>query len=964
MGELSYQAISVWAKSQGRDFWQSLPQHMDDSARVAGYLYDQWLSDQVKRRWCEVTRLTSQQMRTVTVFLAGSHDVGKAAPAFVAQHEGLAERARNVGLSCRPMAELKDDRRHLPHSLISEHALRYWLRDRGTRQSAAGKLASVVGAHHGRPVTSQQLNDAFNYPHGTGGEEWKRVRCELLDWMSTNTGFDEILDAKIPLGFELPILVELTGFVIVADWIASNTRYFPLRDWSEDGALVADEAGRVTFAWDEIGMPAPWQPAPITEDTEDFFRSRFGWNPSTRPHAVQRTAVEIARCSDIGLMCIETVTGGGKTEAALAAAEVIAAKTGAQGLLIALPTQATTNAMFSRINSWLEGLPTPPVEVSAWSLILGHGKSLLNAEYVAMVREFAEFDQSHIDLDELAQIYEEQGEATAPSGVAMCNAVVHQWFLGSKRRLLANFAVVTIDQLLMAALQRKHLMLVHIALSGKIVVIDEAHASDEFMNVYLDSILSWLGAYQTPVIVLSATLTMERRRSMMRAYARSRAGEIEALSFDPRRYPLLSVVPRDLNQPIQVLPVDERGLSRQVTWSWHGTDQQTIVDTVTALLEPGGCVLVVRNTVADAQETAQALAARDVPVMLNHAAFLSADRALNDEELRRNFGKHDDGRRPDKAVVVATQVVEQSLDIDFDALVTDLAPMDLLLQRIGRLHRHSRPRPPHLTEAHVYLVADARPDTVPQPTGGSTAVYGDYLLLKTAGTLVKHGSMIRLPDDVSPLVQQALDIEDIVPDDWCADISDARADWEKLLAEQRKKAATWCVLPWEGAADQRRSMGQWLTTSNEFTEIQMGASVRDTTPTLEVIVVPLTPDGTAAIRPSWMTDPDAPTETLDTSTLPSDDLAREIASWSLRLPSRMTRFDIDQVIAAIDTDQSTRRWAWRRHPLLKGELLLPMKQLEEGSFTLSTELVVKVGERITRYCLHYSPDQGMEVSTL
>ena len=964
MNRLSERATSIWAKSQGRHSWQSLPQHMEDSARIASYLYDHWLCEQTKRRWEE--QRDHGLMRRIALFLAGIHDLGKASPAFVAQHEGLAERARLAGLPCRALSEIKEDRRRLPHSLISEYALRRWLVEKEVEEEEAAALASVVGAHHGRPVTSRELKEASprRRPHGVGGKEWDQVRTELLDWLAALTGFGEVLESGANLQIDLPQLVELTGFVIVADWLASNVRYFPLRDWSQNGNLAPDGEGRAEHAWSEIGMPSPWMPPTVELDAEEFFRRRFSWPPHRTPHTVQKAAFDAAHSCDIGLMFIETLTGGGKTEAALAVTEVLAARNGSQGTLVALPTQATTNAMFSRVRSWLDALPQPPLDVAAWSLTLGHGKSMLNAEYAQLVEQFAAFERAFADLSELAIVHEEYpGEDPSELPEGLCNAVVHQWFLGAKKRLLANFAIVTIDQLLMAALQRKHLMLAHLALSGKVVVIDEAHASDDFMNVYLDSVLSWLGAYRVPVIVLSATLTAERRKAMMRAYDKTRAEEIAALTFDPRRYPLLTIVPKDPKQQIQVLPVEERKLSRDVTWSWLGTDLDDVVDKAAALAEPGGCVLVVRNTVGDAQATAAALEDRGLPVSLNHAAFLAADRALNDDWLRCTFGTHDDGIRPTRAIVVATQVVEQSLDIDFDALITDLAPMDLLLQRIGRLHRHPRPRPSHLKQAHVHIVADAPTDAAPQPTRGSSAVYGDYLLLKTASTLVGHGPSIRLPDDVSPLVQTALGPGDSTPSEWMEALIDARCAWEHRLSEQRAKAATWCVKPWLGDQDDRTTLGTWLTTANEFDEIQMGASVRDTNPTLEVIVVPLTPDCSAAIRPPWMTSPEAPTEVLDTSAPPSDDLAREIASWSVRLPSRMTRFDLDAVIAAIDSDPATKRWTWRRHPLLKGELLLPMQQLEEGSHTLSTEIEVRKNERLIRYLLRYSPHHGLEVNT-
>ncbi|MBK7821948.1 MAG: CRISPR-associated helicase Cas3' [Tessaracoccus sp.] len=941
-------STSVWAKTGGADFWQSLPQHLADTRTVAELLYEHWLSRSVKERWVAEPP-GADGMRTIALFLAATHDVGKAAPAFVAQSEPLAQLARDTGLTCHTIQELRDDRRELPHSLIGQHAATRWLETKGVDEDAAKGLASVIGAHHGRPVQhAPRLHS--KRPNGMGRDAWEKVRFGLLDWQARETGFDELLRAGGQLSVSLPTLIEITGFVIVADWLASNTALFPLRPRGRSGEVEADMPARTAVAWGEIAMPPPWQPPRDDSPAPDFFRSRFGWEPTVTPHAMQTAALDAARTVDIGLMLIETETGGGKTEAALAAAESIASRRGSQGIVIALPTQATTNAMFSRVARWIDDLPEPPAEVGAWALTLGHGKSQLNQEFAKLNEAVKAFERRLARTEEHAPIFE--GEETP----ALCNAVVHQWFLGAKRRLLSNFAVVTIDQVLRAALQRKHLMLDHLALGGKVVIIDEAHASDDFMNVYLDSALSWLGAYDVPVILLSATLTAERRRRFLSAYRPGRAAEAEKLSFAEDDYPLLTILPRD-EAPITARVVAENRPGRSVQWTWHPTALDRIVASVRDDLAHGGCALVVRNTVKDAQATAAALEEAGIAVLLTHAGFLAVDRAGNDEELRYLFGK-DGVERPDRIAVVSTQVVEQSLDVDFDVLYTDLAPVDLLLQRVGRLHRHARIRPHRHATARLFLLADLpSDDALPSATPGSLAVYGSHLLLRTAATLVEHGPTIRIPDDVARLVERALGSGHVGREAWQAMLSEARANHEREIEKQREKAAKWCVVPWNPDGDPRTSLGDWLTVAPDSSEIAMGIAVRDTDPTLEVIVVPIAPAG-SAVRPPWLTKNPSQVETLDTSTRPSDEVAREVAGWAVRLPTAMTRWDLDDVVTALDRDPATRRWAWRQHPLLKGELFLPMNQPEEGSTTLMTEL--SAGRK--HYRLTYSPTRGLEVS--
>lgn len=186
---LSQQAASIWAKSSGTTEWLPLPQHMLDTLHVAELLYDGWLSRSVHDRWARGP-LDPESLRRVVLFLAAGHDCGKAAPVFVAQHEPLAERARGAGLPCPPMAQIREDRRVLPHSLVGQHALYTWLVDRGTNEAVALRLASVVGAHHGRPVPDDELRQPLRRPGAVGppGSGWPEVRAELLDWLAELTG--------------------------------------------------------------------------------------------------------------------------------------------------------------------------------------------------------------------------------------------------------------------------------------------------------------------------------------------------------------------------------------------------------------------------------------------------------------------------------------------------------------------------------------------------------------------------------------------------------------------------------------------------------------------------------------------------------------------------------------------------------------------------------------------------------
>ncbi|MEK8106498.1 hypothetical protein NKG94_17000 [Micromonospora sp. M12] len=192
----------------------------------------------------------------------------------------------------------------------------------------------------------------------------------------------------------------------------------------------------------------------------------------------------------------------------------MARRTGASGCYLALPTRATSDAMFARMLSWLRRLPDAQVGRGDRDVRLAHGKAALNPEY-----------------DQLRMTSLPSGIAEDTGGAAIG---VHRWLAGPKRTLLSSFVVGTIDQLLFAALRSKHLVLRHLGLAGKVVVIDEAHAYDVYMGRFLDRALEWLGAYGVPVVVLSATLPAHRRAELMAAYDNGRLGPLPALTWRDR----------------------------------------------------------------------------------------------------------------------------------------------------------------------------------------------------------------------------------------------------------------------------------------------------------------------------------------------------------------------------------------------------------------------------------------------
>ncbi|MBD0746012.1 type I-E CRISPR-associated protein Cse1/CasA [Streptomyces sp. CBMA152] len=756
----------------------------------------------------------------------------------------------------------------------------------------------------------------------------------------------------------------LTAVVIVSDWIASAPEMFPYDPETWQPVGPTGERRRLQAAWLGLDLPAPWAPDEPAMSASELFSDRFPGLSGAAIRPVQAEAVRMAReIPDPGLLMIEAPMGEGKTEAALAAAEVLAARSGAGGLLLALPTRATSDAMFLRLLSWLDNLPQDGC--AGHSVALAHAKAALTESWAGMLkagtRSLAAVDldgsgQGNHDGNDLYGDHDEHdgrtGHSERATPVRAAELHAHQWLRGRKKQLLASFAVGTIDQILFAGLKSRHLALRHLAVAGKVVVIDEVHAYDAYMNRYLDRVLEWLAAYRVPVVLLSATLPAARRRALADAYAVGSGAAVEAGSD---AYPLITAVaPGHPVLTARPAAASERGA--EVLVERMDDDLAALADRIEEALADGGCALVVRNTVNRVLEAADALRARfgDEMVTVAHSRFLAADRAENDADLAARFGP-DGTRRPERHVVVASQVVEQSLDIDFDLLVTDLAPLDLVLQRMGRLHRHSRSRPARLARARCLVTGVDWQSTPPKPVAGSTAVYdGDYTLLRALAALDPHlnGEPVALPGHISPLVQRAYDEEPCGPDSWQDALAEAHKKHRALLADKQHKAEGFLLGPVRRPG---RPVYGWLEASvGDADDSRTGrAQVRDGEVTLEVLVIQRRADGRLTTVP-WLDERGGkpPAERRGKLELPEDfaptrRAAEAVAASALTLPGRFSRpWTIARTIAELERFVIP-AWQAKECPWLAGELLLV---LDEHCQT-----------RLSGFDLRYSRAEGLRM---
>ena len=977
--ELSTRARSVWAKF-GYDpeshHWLPLWLHLLDAAAVAEHLARHWLApttrDLIEREFADsASELTPvEELCLLASWIAGVHDIGKCTPAFSVQAKGLDDRMKEAGLAHGPIDLL--ERRKVPHALAGHLILENWLMDGHDWDfDPAEALASVVGAHHGIPPTSAALTtDYCGHEHLLGEDEaWNATRHELLDLVARRTDAAGLLPHWRRHTWSQHFLVELSGLLIVSDWIASTEAYFPLLPLQDDGArLLAPDAHalRAATGLSRLEIPAPWRPRDEGTAPDCLLTSRFNLPDDARATDVQVRTLQAARSMGLpGMLIVQESTGGGKTEAALMAAEVLAARTHRSGILFALPTQATTDAMFSRELDWLESIEEAYADEGApseFAAQLLHGRSRLNKEAGLLRRRGYEIrDRLLGSLDDAT------GETPRPVGIGWdeeeartghaadsedsrrADLAILAWFSGRKKSMLSDFVVTTVDHLLFGAMRSPHLAMRHLGLSRKVVIVDEVHSYSTYMNVYLDRVLTWLAAYGVPVVLLSATLSEARCSSMVDAYRRGlRLAAGERLHRRPAPESVRTPFPCLVTAGEDRTKVVATASGRRSTISLRRLAKDALLPLLEEALADGGCALVVRNTVRRAQETYETLRERfGEDVGLNHARFTIGDRLAKDKDLLDRFGPpRKAGRRPHRAIVVATQVVEQSLDVDFDLLVTDLAPIDLVLQRIGRLHRHERSRPPRLAEPTCcidWLPSTSSPEPSLEP--GAKAIYGEQDMLMSAAALdrVINGSgVVTVPDDVHDLIEAVYGSDAPIPPLWREAVAHAR---ETRATEDRAKhdAAQGFLLNEPERSGKNSSLVGWLHTTASDNEEKGHAQVRDGEDSLEVILLDLRRAGGQEELRTLPSAPEAPSTVIPTDRAPDKKVVRTMALSAVRLPPRLSNpRRIDQIIDELEKRVVP---AWQADPQLRGQLFL---LLEDGRAQLADT------------ALEYSPSTGLK----
>lgn len=686
----------LWAKSNP---YQTLPDHLIQTGMCAVVLLRDGSLQPVLRKLAASFGLPPDKMLPILAYFAAIHDIGKCHPLFQSktfdapgldalQKDGLLYR----GMPADQIASFRHEKYAYPvckrlWEPYADFAPDFW-----------EALERAVSLHH-----QGKNGDGTRIPSACRPQGWESLQNKLNDLILAYFHPDLGL-LKNPAHADASIM-QIMGLIILSDWIASGAAL------DSSGLQQSDLETHVRKSIAERGLLA--RKASFGADS---FTALWPAIPREGLRGVQQACEDLGKSPD-AFYLIEAPMGEGKSEAALYLALQQMRRYNADGFYMALPTSASSNQMFSRVNYMLSSQ-------SAGSARLLHATAW-------MLDESTPEDPAQINNDD-----------------AELSIDILRWLSPLRRGLLSQFAVGTVDQAMLAVLMVRYGVLRLLGLSSKVLVLDEVHAYDTYMQTIIERLLSWCRALEIPVILLSATLPQEKKRALLAGYGASMEAPLSS------EYPLItSVSAHGGVTQTAIKRVHMKRTYRLFLHPFFGDPEQTAM-LAERLAQDGGCICVMMNTVKRAQQVYLALKQRslDVIYMLFHARFPYEDRQRIERECVSFFGKSTSGR-PKKCILVSTQVLEQSIDADFDALITDIAPIDLLLQRMGRVHRFDNmPRPDCLAAPQIHVLNE------PSGRYDGQAVYASLLMRRTEA-LLRERDCIETPEDIRSCVERVYTAE-------------------------------------------------------------------------------------------------------------------------------------------------------------------------------------------------------------
>lgn len=721
---LDTRLLRLWGKTtKDSQVFHPAVYHMLDVAHIA----QQLLSPRATPRWRNVlANILNTDAATLyewLPYLIALHDIGKLSPPFQKMNQKQKERLKGEGFSFG-----RDRENEQRHTIVG----RLLLNEYTAVWSPNFRLAflDMVSGHHGT-YQPEERYDQSNFKFIQEPPEWAALRQHAMQLLQSYLCLQWPQELPNPSNVSAAIAA-LNGFCILCDWLGSDGTYFTPKPATPLPEYVLHSRQK---AFERVSDAGLFQTA-VSHAPTTFSQLFHDFTDPPRPLQQAIEHIPHHLLAQPSLTIIEAPTGEGKTEAALLLARRIAAQRGTDEMYIALPTTATSNAMHERIETHLEqrlGLST--------TVQLIHGQSFL--------------EKNDINVDSLINKENEEPEA-------------ENWFAPKKKALLAPVGVGTIDQAELAALNVRHNALRLIGLAGKTIILDEVHAYDTYMTTIIKRMLNWLAALGSSVILLSATLPQAKRRELMTAYA----PKVDIAAVNLAIYPnIITLSATDIYTPANSIAVFQPNKTIQLdTLTFTDEQAQEKADWLLTQVQNGGCICWITNTVDRAQKIFKLLPmVPGIDLTLLHGRFPLAQRQTIETDILHKYGKPGKNvQRPQRGIVIGTQVLEQSLDLDFDLMVTDLAPIDLILQRAGRLHRHLR------TQATRYNYTSPRLFINRVRATADQHIYSDYILQMTERAL-QDKTNFTLPTDYRLLVEAVY--TEAVPDKQDQELYVA---WDKL----------------------------------------------------------------------------------------------------------------------------------------------------------------------------------------
>lgn len=782
-----------WGKAnpseQGGATYHLLPFHCLDVAAVGVAYLKQ--SPSLLTSCCQLLNCSEQAFLKWSAFFLALHDLGKFSEAFQSQRPDLIQTLQNRA----PNPGKQYNERH--------DSLGFWLWDndlvdddvlqkigiadtRKIRRGLKCWLLAVTGHHGMPPKPTGTVDFFFCRADKRAAADFVQALAELLltdeaKRIPDHAGADFEWNSKTLSWW-------FAGVTVLADWLGSNTHFFPYREQPEDlAAYWAYAQDQANTALEHSGV------LPIAIEKGQMLTDFFSYIHQASPLQHWAETVEIPQAPQIYLL--EDVTGAGKTEAAMMLAYRLMTQGSAAGFFIGLPTMATANAMYQRVAQVYRKLFAGNA-----NLTLAHGFKTLVEEFAASILPAGTPEQDAAQLDETA--------------TARCTA----WLADhSKRALLASAGVGTVDQVLLAVLHSKHQSLRLLGLFNKVLIIDEVHACDAYMQGVLEVLLEFHARTDGSVILLSATLPSRMKQALLDAYARGR-NQATAPTLSSAAYPLATRWHDGQSSLLEDALTSRPNVSRTVQIHYE-TDDEKVFAHIDAALQQGQCVGWIRNTVADSMAAYERLS-HTIPhekITLFHARFALQDRLGKEAQVLDYFGGNSGQQDRQGRLMIATQVAEQSLDVDFDVLITDLAPIDRVLQRAGRLQRHVRDAqgnrlpgadakdqrpPPCLWVFAPAWTAQPKADWYGAVFKKGQYVYSHHGQLWLSAKVLQKGSFT-MPADARNLIETVFSETEILPDSLAK--SALKAEGQEMSEASLAQQNTLKI----GGGYQRGEIGDW-----------------------------------------------------------------------------------------------------------------------------------------------------------